>query len=215
MEQIKAIPTFFNGDTFRSRLEAKWAVFFTELKIKYIYETEGYEMSDGQRYLPDFFLPDLNYYVEVKGYNDHLIKDFERVKRFVLEKKTALMILSEIPYDPASKGLFWFLNFFYEAKSGGCITGEHCFFQPIDNGSAQIQDDYAVGANMKDGLYFPKDTPDTNKALYKRIQAKYGSLYDEDDECFSIKNFDGMQRIEEALKKARNAKFGSGKSAII
>jgi len=32
-------------------------VFFAELAIKYEYEPEGFELSSGRRYLPDFFLP--------------------------------------------------------------------------------------------------------------------------------------------------------------
>jgi hypothetical protein len=53
---IRAIETEFNGYRFRSRLEARWAVFFSELGIRYRYEPEGFEM-DGLKYLPDFWLP--------------------------------------------------------------------------------------------------------------------------------------------------------------
>ena len=51
---IRAIETVYNGYKFRSRLEAKWAVFFDAVGIKYQYEIEGYEMDDI-RYLPDFY----------------------------------------------------------------------------------------------------------------------------------------------------------------
>lgn len=54
---IKAIETKYNGYKFRSRLEARWAVFFDSLGIKYEYESEGYTLSNGQNYLPDFWLP--------------------------------------------------------------------------------------------------------------------------------------------------------------
>ena len=63
---IKAIDTKYNGYKFRSRLEARWAVFFDEMGIKYEYESEGFELSDGTRYLPDFYLPELKCYVEIK-----------------------------------------------------------------------------------------------------------------------------------------------------
>lgn len=65
---IKPIPTIYNGIEFRSRLEARWAVFFDQLCIKWAYELEGYELSDGTKYLPDFWLPTFNggMYVEVK-----------------------------------------------------------------------------------------------------------------------------------------------------
>lgn len=54
MEQgIKAIETEYNGYKFRSRLEARWAVFFDALGVKYQYEPEGYK-TDNKNYLPDF-----------------------------------------------------------------------------------------------------------------------------------------------------------------
>ena len=48
MSIIKAIETKYNGYKFRSRLEAKWAVFFDNAKIKYEYEPEGYEDENGK-----------------------------------------------------------------------------------------------------------------------------------------------------------------------
>lgn len=53
---IKAINTKYNGYLFRSRLEARWAVVFKNLGIKYEYEPEGYILGK-EIYLPDFWLP--------------------------------------------------------------------------------------------------------------------------------------------------------------
>jgi hypothetical protein len=55
---IKAIETVYNGYRFRSRVEARWAVFFDTLGIEYEYEKEGYDLPSG-RYLPDFWLPQM------------------------------------------------------------------------------------------------------------------------------------------------------------
>lgn len=52
--EIKAIETEYNGYRFRSRLEARWAVFFDSLGVKYEYEPEGFILPSGKRYLPDF-----------------------------------------------------------------------------------------------------------------------------------------------------------------
>lgn len=54
---VKVIETFYNGYHFRSRLEARWAVFFDTLSIKYEYEREGYDLGIAGWYLPDFWLP--------------------------------------------------------------------------------------------------------------------------------------------------------------
>jgi hypothetical protein len=53
---LRAIETQYRGYRFRSRLEARWAVFFDALDMKWEYEKEGYELPDGTRYLPDFFV---------------------------------------------------------------------------------------------------------------------------------------------------------------
>jgi len=69
---IKAIETEYAGCRFRSRLEARWAVFFDHLGIKWEYEHEGLDI-DGVRYLPDFVLPafvGIDLFVEVKGHMD-------------------------------------------------------------------------------------------------------------------------------------------------
>jgi hypothetical protein len=52
---IKAIETSYKGYRFRSRLEARWAVFFDAAGIKWEYEPEGFDI-DGTLYLPDFRL---------------------------------------------------------------------------------------------------------------------------------------------------------------
>lgn len=60
------IQTRYAGCHFRSRLEARWAVFFDAMSIPWQYEPEGFELQSG-RYLPDFFLPSISAWFEVKG----------------------------------------------------------------------------------------------------------------------------------------------------
>jgi hypothetical protein len=62
---IKAIDTYHSGYKFRSRLEAKWAVFFEAMDIDYVYEKEGFVL-DGDCYLPDFWIPEWNCWIEIK-----------------------------------------------------------------------------------------------------------------------------------------------------
>lgn len=64
---LKAIPTEYNGQQYRSRAEARWAVFFDALAIPFEYEPEGYDLGDGVLYLPDFWLPEQRVWVEIKG----------------------------------------------------------------------------------------------------------------------------------------------------
>lgn len=54
MNTIKAIETRYRGYHFRSRLEARWAVFFDALGVRWEYEPEGFILPSGEWYLPDF-----------------------------------------------------------------------------------------------------------------------------------------------------------------
>lgn len=81
MQTIKAIETVYKGYRFRSRLEARWAVFFDALGLKYKYEPEGF-MNEFGAYLPDFELLDMNgrtinLYAEVKGDPFALVDNFD------------------------------------------------------------------------------------------------------------------------------------------
>lgn len=51
---IQAIQTSYKGYRFRSRLEARWAVFFDALGLKWEYEPEGFDLGEAGYYLPDF-----------------------------------------------------------------------------------------------------------------------------------------------------------------
>ena len=76
---MRAIETEYKGYRFRSRLEARWALFFDLCRVEWEYEPEGFVLDNGDYYLPDFLLHDVRAYhdcgmdvlndlwVEVKG----------------------------------------------------------------------------------------------------------------------------------------------------
>ncbi len=64
---IKPIETRYRGFRCRSRLEARWMVFFDHLGIEYHYEPEGFDLGELGYYLPDFWLPQVEMWAEVKG----------------------------------------------------------------------------------------------------------------------------------------------------
>lgn len=63
---VTTIPTLYSHQSFRSRTEARWAVFFDSMGISWDYEPEGFKLPDGRRYLPDFWLPQFERLAEVK-----------------------------------------------------------------------------------------------------------------------------------------------------
>lgn len=109
---MKAIQTQYNGYHFRSRLEARWAVFFEAINLAYLYEPEGFEDEEKNvRYLPDFHFhsglrilgdsePNYNVRVEIKPSLE--ISDVEREKIATFLKETDDYILL-IGGDPSLK----------------------------------------------------------------------------------------------------------------
>lgn len=114
----KDIQTEYNGYKFRSRLEAQWAVFFDTIGIEYQYEPE-----DGTRYLPDFYLPKLNLWVEVKPFEriEEIIKSISFLEE---NREKRLVILEEIPYDDEC-GFFWHPLLYYNTAEE-MVLGRLC-----------------------------------------------------------------------------------------
>lgn len=117
--EIKAIETVYNGYRFRSRLEARWAVFFDTLGIKYEYEPEGFQLPSGKMYLPDFrvkcwgcrgdiYDKPFDLYIEVKGrmtqYDADRIKEFSRANANDECSKIVhpVLVVSSIPGEGCS-----------------------------------------------------------------------------------------------------------------
>ena len=67
---IKALPVRYNGILYRSRTEARWAVFFDEIGVRFEYERQGYNLPSWN-YPPDFTLfddhSDIIAFAKVKG----------------------------------------------------------------------------------------------------------------------------------------------------
>ena len=109
-QTIKAIETRYKGYRFRSRLEARWAVFFDSLGIRWQFEPEGFNLRKHGLgyYLPDFFLPDQNYWIEVKPDNFNAHDEDAYAKLGYVTKATnanGLLVAGE-PYINIELGCF-------------------------------------------------------------------------------------------------------------
>ena len=102
---IKPIETVYNGIKFRSRLEARWAIFFDAARIDYLYEAEGYKGFNDEWYLPDFFLPKFGVHCEVKPNDEELFKDRYKLGALIdfdsSPISNGLIILGQIPFYEA------------------------------------------------------------------------------------------------------------------
>lgn len=124
---MKVIETTYNGHRFRSRLEARTAVLMDSVCIPYIYEPEGFAFEDGTTYLPDFYLPNQDAFLECKGIMSE--KDWTKIGHLAKETGKNIVIvypdlsftLSEwtddlntiYPWEPHEGGL-------YESESWIC-----------------------------------------------------------------------------------------------
>lgn len=113
--KIKPIDTEYKGYLFRSRLEARYAVFFDELGWEWGYEKEGYELKSG-RYLPDFWFPDIECFAEIKPEGIILNRDIERIVE--LSYNFPVILFEGTP------GLKSYL-YFYEGHQTECIPVEY------------------------------------------------------------------------------------------
>ena len=147
MNNYKAIQTEYNGYKFRSRLEARWAVFFDAVGIEYLYEPEGFEVEieEGKKcmYLPDFYLPKEKIYCEVKPSLEELKKEAEKLAwmiDFGGPLSDGLMILGQIPFVEAYKGVPLFIKYSWQEGiyaelvtfGNGIIVSSHFDLSSVD-----------------------------------------------------------------------------------
>jgi len=104
---MKAINTKYKGYNFRSRLEARWAVYFDSLGIEWEYEKEGFKFEDGTCYLPDFWLPKIKMFVEIKPTN-LTEKENHKCEMLAKESNYGVLILIGIPKRKPYNAIFYF-----------------------------------------------------------------------------------------------------------
>jgi hypothetical protein len=198
---IGAIETEYKGYLFRSRLEARWAVFFDELAIDWKYEQEGYEV-DGHRYLPDFWLPEEEVWVEVKGDRDGLRADLDRMKAMLgptsplpgfKEGRCPLIVLGEVPNISDCQTVMHPCF----SRADGPLTRTWSFFVSMKNGGGGLLwDKQQSWMYLPHGKYVWTDVADTPEAW--------------DPKPWIVETPGHLQRIQDAYKAARQARFEHG-----
>lgn len=102
-----------DGNYYRSVLERKWATIFDRLRIAKEYEKTVLRTSE-RPYTPDFRLPGLDLWAEVKGDPQKLEKDMDRLIQAAIDLPPAgtpnLFIAGNLPYPempPGGPNLYW------------------------------------------------------------------------------------------------------------
>ena len=213
MNDYKPIETHYNGYKFRSRLEARWAVFFDAAGIEYQYEPEGFErqscLSDEKIfYLPDFYFPKFKTYAEVKGSDEALEQDQYKIAEMVDwdgPMAGGLIILGEIPnWQRIKWGNVPVFSFLYHDKG---VIHELCLFAP-SGGKIVISRNIFAWFNAEgDG----DDGCDCASGLPKRTTTKQRMIEDVITSYLCIKN-PGFVKLKEAYRLAFQARFEHGET---
>lgn len=94
--EIPAKADVYKGIRFRSKLESKTAQALDVLGIPWEYESQGYKLSNGLWYRPDFWLPVAHQFIECKGHMSE--KDSAKIIGLVQDTSYQVLALS---YDNA------------------------------------------------------------------------------------------------------------------
>lgn len=99
---MRAIETRYRGWRFRSRTEARWAVFFDALNLRWDYEEQGYVLAEAGCYLPDFKLTlpsDETIYCEVNSDDADDFDDEEvgKLREFAGASRCKVLLLTGSP----------------------------------------------------------------------------------------------------------------------
>lgn len=92
--EYRAIETVYRGYRFRSRLEARWAVFLDALEVPFEYEAQGFDVS-GTWYLPDFWLPRWDAFLEVRPTTDKVLDTFTQERLAVATGKHVIFVVGD------------------------------------------------------------------------------------------------------------------------
>lgn len=112
---MNVIPTEYRKHYFRSRLEARYAVFWDSLGEKWVYEKEGFDLDGGDKYLPDFWLPRLETWVEIKGVEPDKT-EIRKCRKLQFHTEKDVAIFHGLPME--NEGLL----FGWDESNGGVFT---------------------------------------------------------------------------------------------
>jgi hypothetical protein len=101
--------TTYQGIEFRSRSEARWAIFFNCMGIIWYYEPKKYKFKDGTVYIPDFYCKNWmgGAWFEVKPNRPPLEIEKHKAELLSNETKKDVYILNGDPYYQYYKLLFY------------------------------------------------------------------------------------------------------------
>jgi hypothetical protein len=176
------LPGSYAGTLFRSHLEARWAIFFDHLDLKWEYEPQGFDLGGGVAYLPDFavFAAGGTLWAEVKPEWDADPEGVEKWRRFAAARpqpSRAVLLLGKPSPD-----------------------GEHVVIGGADTADDPVkgpwEDDCQMWRPCTAGYHFDLAYPGKSRTACV------------EDGCPQHAGADGPERIEAAVAAALGYRFG-------
>lgn len=100
--ELKAIETQYKGYRFRSRLEARWAVFLDHLGKQWEYEPQGFDLGAAGWYLPDFHISGSEEcWLEIKPDQEPTKADSDKWIAFTEQAQTPIYVSFGTPSLPS------------------------------------------------------------------------------------------------------------------
>lgn len=134
------IPTEHFGIFFRSRLEARWAIFFDLIGLKYEYEPDCFDLN-GNWYTPDFLLLD-HVFAEVKPTYWHW-NQASYMSLIVNKTKKPFLALIGLPhFNPNVLNESKWENCSFKSQNKNCVflSAEFAKKCRFDNGKISYRD---------------------------------------------------------------------------
>lgn len=86
-----------DGIWMRSTYETRFAVAMNQMNVEWKYEPRWFELPGNKLYLPDFFIPSLDLYVEIKGWwRDDAKEKFDSFRVTYPHVKVALIMIDQL-----------------------------------------------------------------------------------------------------------------------
>src|SRR5919112_3049565 len=213
----KSYQTRYRGCHFRSRLEARWAVFFDTLDVPWEDEPKDFNLGDLGRYLPDFRLPWQEFWVEVKGAAPS-VEEASKAQALANQTGESVMIFEGSQFEPprfdpaAPQGqgirgtVFW--RFYPEAEEASAWTGTQWHECPICGHVflGDYNDYHRCESEIRRAVFDTLENLKTIKGPLVHLVELLGRTYDNK----ALYPQPNTPRMLEAYEKARESRFEFG-----
>lgn len=195
MSENQSKVSIYKGYLMKSLLEKKWAVFWDACNYTWYYEPAFFELGDGERYTPDFYIVDLDLFVEIKPFPNVCVNHagdgniFEqKCERFRDATGKAILICYGYPFSDLFKVLFAYDH----TDSAGGVYTNYCNFI-VHNNEIVL----CTGDDRKDRVICTRINGETSQKLGTIYQLGGGpELIEEMVQLYNYKADDILNRAK-------------------